>query len=153
MSAWGRGTTWISVACLLLALVAVSCEPVDHEFLRMTPRARDRAILDKPPEQQVELYLMVVMVEHPPDLGLASAVASNGSKIVPALAKRLAAEERDVAKMHLIDVFVRMEEFSYYPVVEDPKTMALLEQEVAAMEDPFWREMSSDMLARIRAHE
>jgi hypothetical protein len=55
--------------------------------------------------------------------------------------------------MHLIDVFLRMEQLSYYPVAVDAKTMTLLEQQVAGMKDPQWKQMSSDMLERIRAHK
>jgi hypothetical protein len=109
------------------------------------------AILQYPPEQQVELYLKAMLEKHPPDLGLADAVASNGSSIVPALTERLVSDDRDVAKMHLVDVFLRMKQLAYYPVATDAETMALLQQQVAAMKDPQWKEMSSDMLEQIRA--
>jgi len=119
----------------------------------MPPRERDRAILQYPAERQVDLYLMVMLEQHPPDLGLADAVASNGSKIVPALTQRLVQNDRDIAKMHLIEVFLRMQELSYYAVASDGGTMSLLDQQVAAMKDPQWKEMSSDMLERIRARK
>lgn len=123
----------------------------DRDFLRMPPRERDKAILQYSPERQVALYLKVMLEQHPPDLGLADAVASNGSKIVPALMERLVADNRDVAKMHLIDVFLRMKELDYYPVAADTKTMTLLAQQVATMKDPQWKKTSSDMLEQIRA--
>jgi len=46
-----------------------------------------------------------------------------------------------------------MQELSYYPVASDGKTMDLLKQQVAAIKDPQWKEMSSDMLERIRARK
>lgn len=157
MSARTRRRVWLGAVCLLFSLVATSCQAAergaDKNFLRMPPHERDRAILQYPPERQVDLYLMVMLEQHPPDLGLADAVASNGSKIVPALAQRLVQDDRDIAKMHLIDVFLRMQELSYYPVASDGKTMDLLKQQVAAIKDPQWKGMSSDMLERIRAKE
>lgn len=53
--------------------------------------------------------------------------------------------------MHLVDVFLRMKQLGYYPVAADTKTMTLLQQQVAAMKDPQWKEMSSDMLEQIGA--
>jgi hypothetical protein len=158
MNARGGRRTSLGVALwLLVASVAPGCQAAEHgddkHFLQMPPRERDRAILEHSPERQVELYLMVVLKQHPPDLGLADAVASNGSKVVPALTQRLVSEDRDVAKMHLIDVFLRMQQLSYYPVAADANTMTLLEQQVAGMKDPQWQEMSSDLLERIRAHK
>lgn len=152
-----RAWPWLGVASLLLASVAPGCQATEREaerdFLQMPMTERRTAILLYPPEQQIHLFLQAMLVKHPPDLALANAVASNGSKIVPALAKRLARDDRDIAKLHLIDVFLRMQELSYYAVASDDKTMNLLEQQVAAMKDPQWREMSSDMLERIRASE
>lgn len=152
-----RAVSWARhcIAWMLFAVVTSSCQASEHatakDFLRMPPRERDRAILEYSPEQQVDLYLKVVLGQHPPDLGLADAIASNGSKIVPALTERLVADDRDVAKMHLLDVFLRMKQLEYYPVAEDDKTMALLQQQVAMMEDPQWKEISSNMLEKIRA--
>ena len=154
-----RGGTWaqLGVVWLLFAVVAPSCQGAEHaaseEFLRKPMVERRTAILQYPPEQQVGLYLKAMLAKHPPDLALADAVASNGAKIVPALTQRLVQEDRDIAKMHLIDVFLRMQELSYYAVASDGKTMDLLKQQVAAIEDPQWKEMSSDMLERIRARK
>lgn len=134
--------------------MAASCqaEPEASEsFLRKPMAERRTAILQYPPEQQVELYLRAMLEKHPPDLALADAVANNGAKIVPALIRRLIREDRDVAKMHLIDVFLRMQELGYYPVASDAKTLDLLAQQVATMKDPQWKSTSSDMLDRIRA--
>lgn len=157
MSARARSWAGLGVAWFLLAVVASGCRAAEREaekdFLQMPMPERRTAILLYPPEQQVHLYLQAMLVKHPPDLGLADAVASSGSKIVPALSKRLAQDDRDIAKLHLIDVFLRMQDLGYYPVASDSETMTLLEQQVAAMKDPQWKEMSSEMLERIRAHK
>ena|GEM_PF-2104786 len=154
VSARKRRRPWLSIASLLVALVAPGCQAAepgpDRDFLRMPMQERDAAIRKYPPERQVDLYLMVMLEQHPPDLGLADAVASSGSRIVPALAKRLAQDNRDIAKLHLIDVFLRMQELGSYPVASDAKTMVLLDKQVAAMKDPQWKAMSSKMLGRIQ---
>ena len=112
---------------------------------------RRTAILQYSPEQQVELYLKAMLEEHPPDLALADAVASNGAKIVSPLAQRLVEDDRDLAKLHVFDVFLRMQELGYYAVASDAKIMELLAQQVVNMKDPQWKEMSNDLLDKIRA--
>jgi len=81
---------------------------------------------------------------------LADAVASNGPKIVPILKHCLAAEKREVAKVDLIDVFLRMQELGYHPIASDADAMAFLEQQVSSMKDPRWRKMANNMLQQIR---
>ena len=152
-----RARTWArrGVIWLLFVVVAPSCQGAEHaaseQFLRKPMVERRTAILEYPPEQQVELYLRAMLAQHPPDLALADAVASNGERIVRALTRHLVEEDRDIAKMHLIDVFSRMQELDYYAVASDGETMDLLDRQVAAMKDPQWKGMASDMLERIRA--
>lgn len=154
-----RSSVWIplSIACVLLAATVPSCQDEEGQlaesFLKKPMMERRTAILEYSPEQQVDLFLKAMIAKHPPDLGLADVVASNGSKIVPSFSKRLAHDDRDVAKMHVVDVFVRMQELGYYDVASDGETMNLLEQQVAAMKDPQWKEMSRDGLNRIRAQK
>jgi hypothetical protein len=84
-------------------------------------------------------------------LGLADAVAKSGAKIVPVLLERIEHEERDVAKMQLIDVFERMQNLGYYAVAADKPTIAALQRQVEAMKDPQWKAMSADLLEKIRS--
>lgn len=152
MTARTRWHAWVVIGCVLLGS---SCNgiarPEEHKrFLQLSMAEQRTSILQYPLAQQVELYVVAMLAEHPPDLALADVVASNGSKIIPALTQRLTQEESDIAKMHLVDVFWRMQDLGYYPVVSDDKTMDFLDQQVAAMKDPQWKDMSSDFLERIR---
>lgn len=144
-------SAWLLFAALPSCRAAE--QDASEEFLRQPMNERRTAILAYPPQEQVDLYLQAMLVKHPPDLALADAVASNGSKIVPALLQRLVEDKRDVVKMHIIDVFRRMQELSYYAVVGDAPTMTILEQQVESIKDPQWKEMSNNLLERIRARK
>lgn len=143
----------IWVVWLLLSTGVSSCGASGNQsedFLRKPMIERRTAILKYAPEDQVELFLNAMLVKHPPDLALADAIASNGQKIVPHLLLRLAEENRDVAKMHIIDVFRRMQELGYYSVVDDAQTMKTLEEQAMGVRDTHWRKISINMVARIR---
>lgn len=150
-----RKNWWTSVA-LIYVLVGSGClgegmSEATEKFLRQPMDEQRRAILRYPPKQQVDLYIWAMMAEHPPDLALVDIVASNGAKIVPFLKQRLVEEHGEIEKMHLIDVFGRMQEIEYYLVASDGKLMSLLEQQIDLMEDPLWKGMSSDVLDGIKS--
>lgn len=121
-----------------------------EQFLRQPMDVRRTLILEYPPKQQVDLYLWAMMAKHPPDLALADAVATNGAKIVSFLRQRLIEEGGEIEKVHLIDVYRRMQGLGYYSVASDEKTMRLLEKEVRLMKDPLWKRMSSQMVEDIQ---
>ncbi|MBA3570086.1 MAG: hypothetical protein H0W28_12270 [Pyrinomonadaceae bacterium] len=121
-----------------------------EKFLMRPTNDQRKAILQYSPRRQVDLYLWALLAEHPPDLGLADSVASNGAKIVPALKQRLIEGDDDMDAMHLIDVFVRMHELGSYPIASDRKTMRLLEKQVGLMNDAVWKRLSAQMLDDIR---
>jgi len=141
------------------ALFSVLALPACHgcgsnegsSFVRMNPRERPRVILTYPPEQQIELYLEVTFKQHPPDLSLAAALASNGSRIIPALTSRFASDEREAAKADLMHVFTVMQIGGHYAVREDEELMEILRDKVESMHDTVWRNICNDMLQRILA--
>jgi len=55
------------------------------KLVHKSPAERDRLLLEYPLEQQVDLYLKLMDAIHPPDMGLAAALASHGAAIVPFL--------------------------------------------------------------------
>jgi len=122
-------------------------------LVRMSPRQRAQVILTYPPERQVELYLEVMFKQHPPDLGLGDALASNGSSIVPALTSRLLSDEREAAKTDLIYAFTVMQLDGHYAVRDDKDLMEILRDQIASMHNPIRKNMSTDMLQRILAQQ
>lgn len=150
-----RVRVWCGLACALIALIGFGCQRHWHdtatnEFLRQTIPERRASILQYPLEQQVDLYLAAMRL-HPPDLGLANVIASNGANVVPFLIARLGKEAGDIEKTHLISVFLEMQRSGYFRVASDRPTMLFLEQQVALLKDPFWRNQASDRLREIRA--
>ncbi len=144
-------------AVLLLALGLSTCDPVpwiwwlgagggsnvEEEFVRKSIPEQHRLILDYPLDQQVDLYLKSMLEIHPPDLGLADVLASNGADIVPILKDRIIIEiHNDFSKMILVDVFLRMHERGYYSIASDSETMDFLEQQTELMQDALWKKLA-----------
>ena len=145
--------SWLQklIACqlsfLLLAALA-GCQPeFGDDFVRKPYLEQDRLILNYSLEQQVDLYLKVMLETHPPNMGLANSVASHGAEIVPILRERLATEDdgsfgQDFNKMNLFSVFWRMQVFGHYPVASDGKIMNLLKRQAELMQHPMWQEIA-----------
>lgn len=125
----------------------------EQMFLKLPMNERRAAITQYPLQQQVDLYLLAMKRKHPPDLGLADAVAKSGSRIVPYLLERLRGETSEFAKLQLLDVLERMESLGYYSVSTDKQAMAVAEYEVSLMSDPQWKAMSCAVLQKIRSHQ
>jgi len=140
---------------MLLMIAFSACTRGEHDevvetFLKKTLPERRLAILEHPLELQVELYVTALMRKHPPDLGLAGSVASNGEKIVPFLVQRLKTETFDITKMELIDVFERMQNLGTYDVASDAKLMHFLDQQVLTIEHASSKKHASDLLKQMR---
>jgi hypothetical protein len=144
----------IGTLCLLLntGFTPIAYAADEEAFLRLTIAEQRTAIVQHSPEQQIELYLSAMLAEHPPDVALADTLARQGADLAPFLIQRLGEEEREIAKMHLIDVFLRMQQLGVHSVGSDMETMAVLEREAAAMQDPQWKDMSQELLESIRAN-
>lgn len=144
---FGLVTLLLSASCL-----GMESSSEDELFLKRPMNERREIIVQYPMEKQIHLYLLA-MQKHPPDLGLADAVAKNGAELVPVLLHRIQRETSEVAKVQLIDVFERMQSLGYYAVASDEATMTVLASQVSAIKDEQWRAMSADLLNRIRSAE
>lgn len=138
-------------------LMGASCFAADQErlnrnFLSAPMDERRTMLLNFPLDQQVELYL-AAMQKHPPDLALADALARNGEEIIPLLKQRMSSEDWGLTKLHLIDVFVRMQQRGIYSVAADQRTMRFLDQHAAAIEDAQWKLMAIEMVNEIQASQ
>lgn len=140
-----------------LGLAQSSCVnvPPDRKshFLQRTYPERRQSIAQYSPAEQVDFYL-AAMNTHPPDLGLADAVAESGASVVPALLQRFESETSDItgdiAKVDLMVVFRRVHELSHYNLLADKRAMKVLTSGVKVMRDPFWQAMASENLESIR---
>ena len=121
-----------------------------EEFVRKSSPEQHRLILSYPLDQQVDLYLKTMLERHPPDLGLADVVASHGADIVPILRARLATEDQDINKMHLIDVFYKMQVRGYYSVAADSEIIVLLENQAEMMVNDPWKRLTSETITQIK---
>ncbi|MBZ2189987.1 hypothetical protein K8B33_12840 [Alcanivorax sp. JB21] len=122
----------------------------NSKFREMSSSERREFIIGLPIDEQVGCYIQGLMAVRPPDLSLADAVASNGEKIIVFLEDRLRAERSDVIKLHLIDVFYRMERDGFYMVSEDAAVMSLLSEQVSIIEDSYWRGLAQRKLELIK---
>lgn len=144
---FGVLTLLLSASCL-----GMGSSSEDERFLSRPMNERREIIVQYPTEKQVDLYLLA-MQKHPPDLGLADAVAKSGAKLVPILIQRIQREQSEIAKVQLIDIFERMQSLGYYAVASDEATMTILASQVGAIKDDGWRAMAADLLDKITSIE
>lgn len=146
--------TRLGVAALWLSF-AIGCQgsgevSSERDFLRKPVDDRRTALMDYPMERQIDLYLAAMTKLHPPDLALADVLASHGDEIIPLLRERIHEESgAGLKKLHLIDVFVRMQERAYFDVSSDSEVMSFLREQAEAIPDDQWRSMSLESLNRI----
>jgi ABC-type hemin transport system ATPase subunit len=103
-----------------------------------------------PQSEQIDLYLQAMYRTHPPNLGLATALAKNGASIVPLLMHRLARANSDSDKVLLLAGFQSMQRDAYYSVSAEATLMAFLELQVSTMKDPVWKDMANKHIEAIR---
>jgi hypothetical protein len=144
------GATALFALALLLGVQGCRrYTPEEREFLELSPDDRRQVILESPPAQRVDFYMLAMNI-HPPDLSLAAVVASRGEEVVPALVERLSAETQGIYIFDLVRVLREMEVYGYYPVAVDDDLMAFLEEKVTGMDQSPWRERLDELLLDIR---
>ena len=146
-----------SLRCLLLAAVFLNSgclgpdmSPADREFLRLPTERQRETITTYDLDKQVDLYLLTMFTQRPPDLALADFVARSGAKLVPVLTERLREEKDDLAKMFLIDVFYRMQSLGSYSVAADKQTMDFLEERLTSFTEVEWKRRATDLVRKIQ---
>lgn len=143
----GIAALWLSFAIGCQGSGEVSSE---RDFLRKPVDGKRTTLTDYPMERQIDLYLAAMTKLHPPDLALADVLASHGDEIIPLLKERIHKESgAGLSKLHLIDVFVRMQERAYFDVSSDSEVMSFLREQAEAIPDDQWRSMSLESLNRI----
>lgn len=147
--------------CLSLSLLVVLCgcpsdppDPTTTAFLSKTLTEQRAAILGYPLAQQVDLYVEALRRKHPRDLGLGVVLAKQGAPLVPVLTDRLKEHPTDweIDKVQLISVLTHMQYYGTYDVAGDRQLMVLLDQKVADMEMPFWKDLAQNYLKPIRSY-
>lgn len=146
----GRASMCLALLFSVTACAAAGSPNEADKFSEMTSEQRQSFILSQPVDRRVDVYIDMLRAIRPPDLSLESALASNGKRIIPDLKKELQRSDSDVVKVHLIMVFYRMQRSETYSVASDSELMGLLEDEASAIEDPEWREMALQQVAKIR---
>lgn len=142
------------VACAMSCLFCTVCpaaESASEEFLAKPRGERPAAIVRYSPRDQIDLYLQAMLVKHPPDLSLADALATTGAQLVPSLVRRLVKDEREIAKVYLVEVLWRMKDSGSYDITSDIVAIAIVDDEVAMMKDTQWKGVASDLMNRIHS--
>lgn len=142
---------FVATVTIVLCFDCRTDEEREHEqFLRLNRIQRREAILKRTPEEQVELFMLVMKRQHPKDLGLAEALASNGSDVVPFLLEHLRMESSPNSKCDLLLVFWIMQFNSFYDVSNDAAVVSELEEQVASIQEDYWQGRGEEYLRDIR---
>ncbi len=140
------------------AVVGIGCaqaacptwkQPEHPEYWELSPEEQRTALLEYPPEEQVDIYLYGVEMWHPPRLDLADPLASNGEAVLPSLLDRLEGAETASRKEALLYVLEVMS-CRYHNLSGNERVIWASEKAVESMEAGTWREMSAKHLANLR---
>jgi hypothetical protein len=128
-------------------------QPGDEAFVSLPPAERRRELLQRPPGDQVRLFLLVTKAEHPRDLGLADALASGGAAVVPAIVQRLKSDENEQDRLYLLEVLGMMTRFGYYDVSSDPNTVEAARSAVGGISESHLKYRAHAALREILGEE
>jgi hypothetical protein len=131
-------------AVFLLATALVTGTTCNHErsadasrLLALPPSERPAELKKYPLLEQVELFLTAMYAEHPRDLGLEEALASNGAPMVPVIVERLKSEAKDESQLYLIQVLGTMQQFGYCDVKSQGEVVRTVEDVISTMKPRF----------------
>jgi hypothetical protein len=107
---------------------------------------RPKALRTAPLEQQIPLYLELMLRTEPPDMRLAVVVAEAGPAVIPSILKalRTAKQDHEVADLGL--VLTIMQRSGTYDVSENEELCVVLSSRARRMQDPIFRKMVTDDL-------
>ena len=126
--------------------------PPGYEEVYRDYQNRTERVLDYPYDQQIDILLHTLGHRHPPDLGLAEAVASNGKPILPVILEGLKTEKKEYLQHDLILVLEMMDARTY-PLDAETEVIATIRGVIASMKDPKWKRMSEESLQAILADQ
>ena len=141
------------VSLLLAICVSTSgCNPRPEdyvEFRKLPVETQNAEFKRLPKDKQIDYYLYNRSHDLPA-MPFDEAIASQGEVILPDLLRRLKAEPADYRRCDLISLFLTMHRQSL-PLNENKEVIDTLEQVVAQMKDPDWKNMSRKSLDLIKA--
>ena len=125
------------------------CSKLLDTWLHKAPSDVSRRLPSESLETQYSVYLCGTQYMHPPAKYLAEPLASQGEQMATFLRQKLIEHPDDVTTNGIVRVFDAMQWQGTYDVRGDTALMALLQEKVQAIRDPYWRGQTEVMLARI----
>jgi hypothetical protein len=101
-------------------------------------------------EKQYAIYICGNQVVHPPMMYLGELFAREGEKIIGFLKVKLRETDDDATIRDLVRLFSEMSRLGTYDVAKDDELMRLISVRLAGMKDPGWREVTEQMVNRIK---
>ncbi|PIP83458.1 MAG: hypothetical protein COR54_09445 [Elusimicrobia bacterium CG22_combo_CG10-13_8_21_14_all_63_91] len=118
-------------------------------IIHMNAALRESKVLKLSREQQYEVYFCAMRFMHPPHLGIAITVASNGEKIIPLLRHRLKkSDEREI--VDILFVFEQMEANEFFSVSTNETLMDELNLGRSRIGNKVLKSIADDSMRRIR---
>lgn len=129
--------------CLCISIQTVGCQTSSEyaELSKLPVNERHCEFSKLTLDKQIELYF-AAMKREPPDTTFGIWIAQRGEPAIPKILEMFTQETEEYRKEQLLSILQIMHTYSYANVLEDPKTIALIKQQVAEMKDESWKRMS-----------
>ena len=149
----GRASVRLLPAILLLTFATLPGCPRERseyaEFFDLPRSEQPLALLSYPLEDQVAIYIEGVTRWHPPKLGLADPLASNGEPVIPLLLERLKRTNEEYLQAWLLYVLGKMS-CKYNDLSGKEDVLETASSVVAKMGQSHWRRSAEISVAEIR---
>jgi hypothetical protein len=123
---------------------------ISNEFYWMPQAQRDAKFEKYDFDAQYKIYIYGCQVIEPPALGLARPLARRGASIVQPLESKLNRANDDLTIRDIVYLFLQMNNWSTYDVLDDQQLMDDLKLKVSEMKDSAWRIIAEEQLDAIR---
>jgi hypothetical protein len=119
-------------------------------FFRLSLVQQEKEIGFFPLDQQVDLYLLSPVLDHPGNPLLTDSLSRNGEAIIPVLVEQLNHEPEGIDRIRLLNIFTAMQRSGVYHVAADEALMSQLQHSVDSMRDSSQRGLAQEVLETIR---
>lgn len=148
--------------CAVMLMLASGCAPADEDAPSLDCSTLSRTFFRKSTKQQIAdfdkldvesqyaAFICGNQEREPPAIYLAKAFANEGGAVVGFLKAKLATARGDLTIHDIVLVFQHMSRGKTYKVAGDIELMKVLEDAVARVKDPFWRQRCEQGLSEIR---
>ncbi|MGH9318470.1 MAG: hypothetical protein ACRD3V_01060 [Vicinamibacteria bacterium] len=147
-STWLTRTILRTYVCCVLSTSACGpdLEPAEEAFLGLGPGEQVDVIMNQPPREAIELYILTMTYNAPPNIPAQLSLAEKGAVILPAALQYLEEASSSTTKIIVLELLVAIQIGKYYCVACDENAMTRIRQEVAEIQESYNRERGKKLI-------